>query len=63
MTDATRGRMFNTADDGFMLEFGSSLAAVEAAFEPAESCGGAGAPSRQGKGQAGSPLAFAGHGA
>jgi hypothetical protein len=55
--------MFNTADDGFMLEFGSSLAAVEAAFEPAESCGGAGAPSGQGKGQAGSPLAFAGHGA
>jgi len=26
------GRVFNTAGDGFMLEFGSSLAAVEAAF-------------------------------
>ena len=26
------GRIFNTAGDGFMLEFGSSLAAVEAAF-------------------------------
>ena len=32
------GRVFNTAGDGFMLEFGSSLAAVEAAFELAESC-------------------------
>jgi len=37
---ATRhsGRVFNTAGDGFMLEFGSSLAAVEAAFELAETC-------------------------
>ncbi len=32
------GRVFNTAGDGFMLEFGSSLAAVEAAFELAETC-------------------------
>ena len=32
------GRIFNTAGDGFMLEFGSSLAAVEAAFELAETC-------------------------
>jgi adenylate cyclase len=32
------GRLFNTAGDGFMLEFGSSLAAVEAAFELAETC-------------------------
>jgi len=32
------GRVFNTAGDGFMLEFGSSLAAVEAAFELAEAC-------------------------
>ncbi|MBP6015014.1 MAG: hypothetical protein KBA31_22530 [Alphaproteobacteria bacterium] len=32
------GRVFNTAGDGFMLEFGSSLAAVEAAFELAEKC-------------------------
>ncbi len=32
------GRVFNTAGDGFMLEFGSSLAAVEAAFELAEIC-------------------------
>lgn len=37
---ATRhgGRVFNTAGDGFMLEFGSSMAAVEAAFELAEKC-------------------------
>ncbi len=37
---ATRhgGRVFNTAGDGFMLEFGSSLAAVEAAIELAETC-------------------------
>ena len=32
------GRIFNTAGDGFMLEFASSLAAVEAAFELAEKC-------------------------
>jgi len=32
------GRVFNTAGDGFMLEFGSSLAAVEAAFALAETC-------------------------
>jgi len=32
------GRVFNTAGDGFMLEFGSSLSAVEAAFELAETC-------------------------
>ena len=32
------GRIFNTAGDGFMLEFMSSLAAVEAAFELAEKC-------------------------
>jgi len=32
------GRVFNTAGDGFMLEFGSSVAAVEAAFELAETC-------------------------
>lgn len=32
------GRVFNTAGDGFMLEFASSLAGVEAAFELAETC-------------------------
>jgi TolB-like protein len=32
------GRVFNTAGDGFMLEFRSSLAAVEAAFALAEQC-------------------------
>jgi len=32
------GRVFNTAGDGFMLEFTSSLAAVEAAAELAETC-------------------------
>jgi TolB-like protein len=32
------GRVFNTAGDGFMLEFGSSLAAVEAAGELAATC-------------------------
>jgi TolB-like protein/class 3 adenylate cyclase/Tfp pilus assembly protein PilF len=32
------GRVFNTAGDGFMLEFTSSLAAVEAAIELAETC-------------------------
>jgi TolB-like protein len=32
------GRVFNTAGDGFMLEFGSSLAAVEAAAELATTC-------------------------
>ena len=31
-------RVFNTAGDGFMLEFGSSLAAVEAAFALADKC-------------------------
>jgi len=32
------GRVFSTAGDGFMLDFGSSLAAVEAALELAEKC-------------------------
>ena len=32
------GRVFNTAGDGFMLEFGSSVAAVEAAFALADTC-------------------------
>ena len=32
------GRVFNTAGDGFMLEFASSLGAVEAAFALAETC-------------------------
>jgi TolB-like protein len=32
------GRVFSTAGDGFMLEFGSSLAAVEAALTLAERC-------------------------
>src|ERR1700674_1160719 len=32
------GRVFNTAGDGFMLGFGSSLAAVEAALELAQTC-------------------------
>lgn len=32
------GRIFNTAGDGFMLEFTSSLAAVEAAIKLAETC-------------------------
>lgn len=32
------GRVFNAAGDGFMLEFGSSLAGVEAAFALAETC-------------------------
>jgi TolB-like protein/class 3 adenylate cyclase/Flp pilus assembly protein TadD len=32
------GRVFNTAGDGFMLEFPSSLLAVEAAYELAETC-------------------------
>lgn len=32
------GRIFNTAGDGFMLEFGSALAAVEAARELTEKC-------------------------
>jgi adenylate cyclase len=32
------GRVFNTAGDGFMLEFSSSLAAVEAALALAEKC-------------------------
>ncbi len=32
------GRVFNTAGDGFMMEFGASLLAVEAAFELAATC-------------------------
>jgi TolB-like protein/class 3 adenylate cyclase len=32
------GRVFNTAGDGFMLEFTSSLAAVEAAVELSQTC-------------------------
>lgn len=32
------GRVFNTAGDGFMLEFMSSVAAVEASFELTEKC-------------------------
>ena len=32
------GRLFSTAGDGFMLEFGSSMSAVEAALELAERC-------------------------
>ena len=32
------GRVFNTAGDGFMLEFASSLVAVKAALELAETC-------------------------
>jgi adenylate cyclase len=32
------GRVFNTAGDGFMLEFGSAGSAVEAAIELAEEC-------------------------
>jgi adenylate cyclase len=35
---AQGGRVFNTAGDGFMLEFGSSRAAVEAAFALADTC-------------------------
>lgn len=35
---ARRGRIFNSAGDGFMLEFGSSVDAVEAARELAERC-------------------------
>ena len=35
---ARGGRVFNTAGDGFMLEFASSLAAVEAAIELAAEC-------------------------
>src|SRR5262245_21065889 len=35
---ARGGRVFSTAGDGFMLEFGSSLAAVEAAVALAERC-------------------------
>jgi len=38
IAEAHGGRVFNTAGDGFMLEFGSSLAAVEAAQEFAERC-------------------------
>jgi class 3 adenylate cyclase len=32
------GRVFNTAGDGFMLEFGSSVGGVEAAYELARTC-------------------------
>ena len=32
------GRIFNSAGDGFMLEFASSIAAIEAAFALAERC-------------------------
>lgn len=32
------GRIFNSAGDGFMLEFASSIAAIEAAFALAEKC-------------------------
>jgi hypothetical protein len=35
---AQGGHVFNTAGDGFTLEFGSSLAAVEAAFALADKC-------------------------
>lgn len=35
---AHEGRIFNTAGDGFMLEFGSSLSAVKAAIDLAERC-------------------------
>jgi len=38
IAEAHQGRVFNTAGDGFMLEFGSCHAAVEAAFELAETC-------------------------
>ncbi len=38
IADRHGGRVFNTAGDGFMLEFTSSLAAVEAALELAETC-------------------------
>ena len=38
VASARGGRIFNTAGDGFMLEFGSSLTAVKSAFELAEKC-------------------------
>jgi len=38
ITRAHEGRIFNTAGDGFMLEFGSSLGAVRAAIDLAEKC-------------------------
>jgi len=38
ITAARGGRVFNTAGDGFMLEFGSSLAAGEAALALADEC-------------------------
>ncbi len=38
LASAHQGRVFNTAGDGFMLEFGSSIAAVEAALQLAETC-------------------------
>ena len=36
LATAHGGRVFNTASDGFMLEFGSSLAAVAPAMVPAQ---------------------------
>src|SRR5258706_4364412 len=38
IAESDGGRVFNSAGDGFMLEFGSSLSAVEAAQEFAERC-------------------------
>lgn len=38
VASARGGRVFTAAGDGFMLEFGSSLSAVEAAFDLAEKC-------------------------
>jgi adenylate cyclase len=38
ITKAHAGRVFNTAGDGFVLEFSSRFAAVEAACELAEKC-------------------------
>ncbi len=38
IANAHAGRVFNTAGDGFMLEFGSSVAAIEAASELADKC-------------------------
>jgi len=38
IANAHGGRVFNTAGDGFMLEFSSSAGAVEAAFELAATC-------------------------
>lgn len=38
ISSAFGGRVFNTAGDGFMLEFGSAARAVEGAIELAKSC-------------------------